>query len=335
MGRRLREIGSYVPLNDTFPKTVAFVVGIRKGAQTPIGTGFFLGVRRPEVRGQRAFTSYLVTAAHVVRTEPVTWVRLRQMTGGLVDVPVRGWEFHDHDDVAVAVWDPPDTERRFDIDVMPLPGFVTGDYDQMLGDRVYFSGLFAPLRAMEEANIPLVRSGTLAAWRQPRVPMGTSPGNRAEYTMHLIDCRSYSGFSGSPCVVQFPRKRPAQPEGGVGRPGEQTELIGLISGHFDEQDESITGDIAAGDKAGAQANLGVGLVTPMESIIELLQREDVLEDRQRREQEYRRGYEKGPPAATPNVVSDDEPEYERFEDLASRVLQVPKHEVDEKRRQES
>jgi len=134
--RRLRAIGSFVPLNDQFPKTVAFIVGARpapggRTAQTPIGTGFFIGVPRPVERGQRAFISYLVTAAHVVRSEPETSVRLRRMDGTLLDMPVPKWEVHERDDVALAVWDPPAMDQRFDVSVMPLPGFVTGSYEPM------------------------------------------------------------------------------------------------------------------------------------------------------------------------------------------------------------
>ena len=118
------------------------------------------------------------------------------------------------------------------------------------------------------------------------MPLAVSPMDRSENTAHLIDCRSYSGFSGSPCVVQFPRKRPPDESGGVGRLGEQTELIGLVSGHFDDvANAHLTGEIAEMGTVGIPVNLGVGVVTPVESIIELLDSEDVVADRRRREQE--------------------------------------------------
>lgn len=343
--RRLRAVGSYVPLSDTFPKTVAFIVGTRDRdgvrRQLPIGTGFFLGYRKPLGSLGRLFTTYLVTAAHVVRTEPETWVRVRRADGSLEDLPVPEWEFHHRDDVAVAVMELPDSEPRFDVSVMPYRDFVDMGYRPMAGDRVYFIGLFSPIPAMGERNVPLVRSGTLAAWRQSGVPIRTSGGDRFDYTAHLIDCRSYAGFSGSPCVVQFPRELSVGKAGsGVGRPDEATQLIGLVSSHFDQRENAdLTGEMADMGKVGVPVSLGVAAVMPAESIEEVLESEDVVADRERREDEGARRAQEDQMAATPDVVPSDptdrESEYERFAGLARRVAQVPKREIDEKRKKES
>lgn len=289
-------------LNDALPRAVAFIIGTRSrqniAQPTPIGTGFFLGVRTPdEPQSTRAFTHYLVTAGHVVRAEPETWVRLRRMDGILEDVPIPEWMFHDRDDVAVAVMELDETEQPYDIAVMPVPDFFPVGAPQrhpprprqirhrpMLGDRVYFIGLFAPISAMGERNVPLVRSGTIAAWAQQNVPLPLPDGTVLEYTAHLIDCRSYAGFSGSPCFVQFPR----DPDiGGVGRPNEETELIGLVSGHFDfRENAALTGEIADLGTVRVPVHLGVGVVTPAESIQELLDREDVMADRNELERSW-------------------------------------------------
>ena len=137
---------------------------------------------------------------------------------------------------------------------------------------------------MGERNVPLVRSGTLAGLNQEHVPVALPDGTVLEHTAHLIDCRAYAGFSGAPCLVQFPR----DPDiGGVGRVDEETEILGLISGHFDERTEAkLTGDIADMGTVGVPVSLGVGVVTPAGAIEGLLRREDVVEDRRAREATY-------------------------------------------------
>jgi hypothetical protein len=337
--RRFRAVGSYVALNDTMPKTVAFILGRRSkhglSQPTPIGTGFFLGVRTPEEPpSTRAFTLYLITAAHVVGDEPETWLRVRRLDGTLVDIPVPEWKLHDRADVALTVLDLDESEQPFDIAVMPIPDFFDLEYVPMLGDRVYFIGLFSPIPAMGEQNVPLVRSGTLAAWAQERVPLRMPDNTVVEYTAHLIDCRSYSGFSGSPCVVQFPREPGI---GGVGRPNEATELIGLVSSHFDfKENASLTGEIAELGKVDVPVHLGVGVVMPAERIQELLDREDVVADRKKRERGFERRTEEEQPASTPDVVSvQDESEFDRFEDLARKLVNTPKSDIDEKRKNDS
>lgn len=292
-------------LRGGFGRVVAFLIGTRtpdvgEARATPIGTGFFLGVRTPaDPPSKRAFTLYMVTAAHVVRAERETAARLRRLDGSLHDhvIPAQSWNYHDSADVAVVPLELDETEQPFDIAVMPVPDFFPAGAGgrhpgrrvsnrPMLGDNVYFIGLFALIPAMGERNLPLVRSGTLAALAQEDVPLRLPDDTVLRQTAHLIDCRSYRGFSGSPCLIQFPRDPSL---GGVGRPHEETELLGLISGHFDDQvTADLTGEIASMGTVGVAVSVGVGVVTPVDAIEELLYREDVKEDRSERERSYLR-----------------------------------------------
>ena len=281
---------------------VAFIIGQRElngvTRKTPIGTAFFVGVRTPShPASTRAFTTYLVTAAHVVRSEVSTAVRLRRLDGSLTDTDIPGprWVVHDRDDVAVAPVELDERDQPYEIALLPIPDFLPAHAAQrhgdrpivhrpMLGDQVYFIGLFSPIATMGEQNVPLVRSGSLAALAQPRVPVRMPDGTVLEHTAHLIDCRSYAGFSGSPCFVQFPR---VPGIGGVGRPDEETELLGLVSSHFDlAANADLTGDIAGMGTVSVPVHLGVAVVMPVESIEELLNRDDVVEDRRERENRY-------------------------------------------------
>ena len=220
------------------------------------------------------------------------------MDSSLEDLPIQEWQFHEHDDVALTVMELDEKEQPYDIAVLPIPDFLPSyapnRYSDatrvrnrpMLGDRVYFIGLFSPISAMGEQNVPLVRSGTLAAWSQEHVPVRLPDGTCLEYTAHLIDSRSYAGFSGSPCFVQFPIEAGI---GGVGRSDEKTELIGLVSSHVDSRENvTLTGDIAELGTADVAVHLGVSVVMPAESIHELLERDDVLADRRERERQYQR-----------------------------------------------
>lgn len=107
-----------------------------------------------------------------------------------------------------------------------LPG------DALLGMPFYYVGLLEPLdRAM-------ARSGTLGAVYQ----QGIQQGGGYEYEAHLGDCRSYGGFSGSPCFVEIAmpglsRRQPivpAPPElGPLGRLHYLHLLCGMVTWHLE------------------------------------------------------------------------------------------------------
>jgi hypothetical protein len=85
---------------------------------------------------------------------------------------------------------------------------------------------------------------------------------------HLIDCRSFGGFSGSPCFVRFISASGKTERLGLTYPIESTLLLGMIGGHFDlasavelpDQEESISVPVAA----------GIGVVYPADVITETL-----------------------------------------------------------------
>ncbi len=60
------------------------------------------------------------------------------------------------------------------------------------GTPIHYIGIFEPLMR------PIVRSGALAA--RDRVGI---PHREYEQPVHFVDCRSYLGLSGSPCLVEF------------------------------------------------------------------------------------------------------------------------------------
>ncbi len=84
----------------------------------------------------------------------------------------------------------------------------------------------------------MARSGTLGAIYQDDVPHTDD----YEYTCHLGDCRSYGGFSGSPCFLEITMtgleevEPPMPPEPGLGKVGAMKyahPVCGMVTEHLE------------------------------------------------------------------------------------------------------
>ncbi len=316
MMRRLRYTGERVPLPEILPKIVALLCAPQKVGSvqrlTPVGTGFFVGVNT-EPPG--AVHWYLVTARHIAANEPRLHVRLNMLAGGIKDHPTAGWVCGGWggEDVAVAPFDLP---NEVDHSYYPIDGFVTERANPpWLGDLVYFVGMLNFIPEMSDHNLPMVRSGTLGALDQANIPVRLPGGSVAKVRGHLIDCRAYRGFSGSPCFVQGPRG--------------ETSLLGVVSAHFDAVDQvPLEGDLLGGASAQVPIHAGVGVIAPVEILSELLADERLVEMRKQVVDEYaeerRRTEAEG--AATLDSATDKPEEFQRFEDLTRKLTQVRKPE---------
>jgi hypothetical protein len=147
-----------------------------------------------------------------------------------------------------------------------------------------------------------------------------------EVEAHLGDCRSYGGFSGSPCFLELsmPGLTPTEPPvptppeaGPVGRNIYLHLLCGIVTWHLeppvDREESSI---------------FGVVCILTSDAIWRALMSDGLV--RKRRELDG----DGDEPEARPTNVSTNRPgdEFERFEDLTRKLAQVPKAEVDEKRK---
>jgi hypothetical protein len=333
MRGHIRAIGEpVVPLNDKYPLAITFITAWRTqpdgtSALQPIGTGFILHV---PTRFDGVYFEYVVTASHVVEGEPETFARIRTRDGGTKDLPAHDWVHHPHADVAIA---PFIAAGETDLHLLHIPSAslswrgVPGLAPE-LGDRIYFLGLLSlgdATRSLIARNVPMVRSGTIGAMYQDDIPLEWPDGSVRYMQAHLIDCRSYGGFSGAPCFFQ----RDDQPTGvkeGVPIRGTHTFLFGLVSGHFDfYKSAKLRGSIVGTGEVHAPINTGVGIVTPAERIVEVLEMDELSDERERVESERRNRKEEG--ATLDNL--DPESEFERFEDLARKLVNTPKPEKDE------
>ena len=193
----------------------------------------------------RCFT-YAVTAGHVV-SRPITYYLQVNTASGVRDVPISDWVRHPVQDVAVA-------KAFIDADwryALVNTGMFANDAvlpSPHLGDRVYFMGLLSFLKESRDEITPMVRSGTIGRLNQKEVPVKWV-STHARITAHLIDCRSYGGFSGAPCFIQasVTKYRDLSKEIPGGMKGnvvfEKTLLLGMVSGHFDQRERAdVTGD---------------------------------------------------------------------------------------------
>jgi hypothetical protein len=339
MRRRIRRIGEpLVPLTDTYPKGVFFVgSGPAYGGGQIEGTSFLIGMNE-------GAHCYVVTAAHVVEPFPQTFVRIPLTHGTgeaeLVELDVPEWVLDRVHDVAVA---PIDLPHRADAVATDLSQFIDDPIHQKpddwfrtpfkieLGDVVYFIGLLGKIPAMTDAGIPMVRSGTLGRMWQERVPVVTPEKVLREITAHLIDCRSFAGFSGSPCYVQ--QSRAGIVDGGV-TTKYRTLLLGLIGGHWDDWAGVRDRMKREPNPLEARVSTGVGYVIPAEFIRAVLMRKELEVMRNDKDAAERAAALREAEDNAATMDSAGESEFERFEDLTRKLVNTPKSALDEKRKEQ-
>ena len=278
-----------------------------RGVFRPRATGFVVGV--PSSKADRLF-AYLVTAQHVVvgltQAGKEIYCRINTKDGGAAVEPLRvpRWWYHPDPaaltDVAVAA-----LHLNFDLadqDCIPLyqnPPSLS-QLGLGLGDETVAIGLFTH-HAGKERNVPILRIGNLVGL--PEEPVRSRWG---DVTAYLVEMRSIGGLSGSPVFLNKALELP--PGGFIPDPRFQRDpeqvmwgllpLLGLVHGHFDVPnlaEDSVVED----DAARGSINTGIGVVVPVDKIIETLYQPDLAAERAQIEAVF----DKEEPAATP-----DEPE---------------------------
>ncbi len=135
---------------------------------------------------------------------------------------------------------------------------------------MFFPGLFSPHYGRDK-NLPIVRTGTIAA-----MPLEKLPVRYGYIDAYLVQARSIAGLSGSPVFVRMdPRKADEHwARRVVAGPTPKYGLLGLIRGHFEAEAEKD----ATADAINAEAfNMGIGIVVPVEKIVETLLHPEFVE----------------------------------------------------------
>jgi hypothetical protein len=263
-------------------KSVAFL-GVKQDEKfLPRATCFFAQI----TDGQHRF-DHLVTAKHVIsgllsRGHDI-WLRvnLTNGKGGALKLDGREFRFHpnaeqDPTDVAVCpishLLKDDETGATAEIDYAPLALNGEGSFvpDALFceryigpGGEIAIIGLFSSHHG-EERNIPIVRVGNISMI--PEVPVKTKLGFLKAY---LVEARSIAGLSGSP-VFCVPNLGLELAHGMVRKPNVKgLALLGLMHGHFDVP--NLNEDVVADDDTPERSvHTGIGVVIPLEKIIETI-----------------------------------------------------------------
>jgi hypothetical protein len=165
-----------------------------------------------------------------------------------------------------------------------------------LGQVVTYVGLLGPL------DVPMARTGTLGNVNQPIPRTNKYP---YAYNGHLVDCRSYNGFSGSPVylettVVQAKQQKlhPALTAGEVelsemmvSSPVHLNHWFGMLTAHLDDP---YFDEYAKGGPVEVASRHGVGIVLPAETILAGLKCEELAMARKRKDDEAERTKDEPP-----------------------------------------
>ncbi len=263
------------------------------GIFVPTGTAFLV-----EYEQSGSTFLYAVTAEHVIvrliSENKKIYGRINLKDGNVFIAPIGSAIWHYH----------PDATALADVAVCPFPRAMTihgvsengqlayPDYAAIpcngnwasvatkivcetreigTGHEIAIAGLFVNHHGRER-NFPIIRIGNIAAMDDE--PLSTKSGLMDAY---LIEARSIGGLSGSPVFAYMPVPRVAgaviRLAGGVNR---GFLLLGLMHGHFDVSNlnqDSVVDDSKAG--ATGSVHAGIGIVIPVEKIIETLEGEDL------------------------------------------------------------
>lgn len=254
-------------------KCVAFV-GIKESGQIKYAGTAFLVSRVTAVDSTRAHM-YAVTAKHVIDglLDDVDEVCLRlnkkDGTAAWVCTKPSDWISHPSDssvDVAVIRFVP--NPSIFDFMAFPLSSVLTpeimADRSFGVGDDVFLTGLFHP-HSGEKRNIPIVRTGNIAALPEEKV----RTKQFGLIDAFLIEARSIGGLSGSPVFLHSSGYRTER--GAIMNLTPPTYyLLGLMHGHWDTAVAKVDAATTADKLTEEKVNMGIAIVVPSEKIIEVL-----------------------------------------------------------------
>ena len=226
-----------------------------------LGSGSIVSVRSESGSGQH--WPYLVTAHHVVRSQIVIEVDVpdpasAELQRG-ISVDADKWRQPIPDvDLAVAPFPHEQVERwqAFSLETQ----FIDDDAGVPLGGTVHYLGIFAP------PDVPMARTGSLGAYDIPVDKIEN--GQRYRYHADLLDCRSYKGFSGSPCLgtlayavldrpAPIPPGVPPNPDGSpphLVHTANLASVCGILTSHYSDENTE--------DAAGVVGRYGVCVMLP-------------------------------------------------------------------------
>lgn len=291
------------------------------------GTGFFISVASEQYPNDDYI--YMVTAKHnIIEANKIgdIYARINKANGSAIVKITSEWIFPEDEGVDIAitpVFNNPSMRGNFPYVHLSSNVFATDDVVTNarigIGEELFILGLFTRHHGKEQ-NIPVLRSGVLAA--MPQEPL-EDINTGCQYNAFLAEVRSIGGLSGSPVFV-FPDKRYF---GSMEITEEENDLrggiylLGLIRGHWDSK--SAAPDIDYGDDDKRAVNMGMAIVTPINGLHQLLLRDDVVKERRKLDRARRM---ENAPTLDSAFGSDDHAS--RFLNAVKALATTPKSEFD-------
>jgi len=248
-----------------------------KPMKIPKATGFY--VAHPISHGVSVL--YLVTARHVVeksRSYGQLYLRYNKVNG--IDyMPIDQDLFVLHPSTDVAVLYLPNMPAADNIAVVPFSAFMTKE--QIInekiteGDDVFIAGLFTEYTGSER-NQPIIRFGKVALSFREKIRLQLSPETQPmAVDAFLVESLSWGGESGSPVFVNLTTKRHES----VIDPSREFgyRVLGLVHGHYQiEQQVKDKHDVLGT----VDLNAGIMAIIPAQAIIDTLQQEEIVKQRE-------------------------------------------------------
>lgn len=273
-------------------KCVVFIGLVNDGdIFIPYGTGFLISLFHNEIE-----FSYVITCHHIINmfSENDVWIRINLNTGDSksIKVPKNEWINDEINDISIL----PKMfgKATYDITRITEKDFATKEsdvYDSFYaGEMIYLVGLFTSHYGSVH-NIPIVRMGNIATMLDEPIYTGT------EYVeAYLIELRSIGGLSGSP-VFLYHRLSDLFLDSGS---SVESYFLGMMRGRFNATD---SGDVVAGDSIADTMNTGIGIVIPVDIILDRLNQPSLKTQREDTVKELRKKIHYRPTAATPKSIN--------------------------------
>ncbi len=228
----------------------------------PVATGFFVGV----MEAPDYLVSYVVTARHLIdgsRSNGALHARFNTIDETFVDVeiPSDSWIPHPVTDVAMAqVKLPVGTSASY----VPVDK-INGDGDIDLrdvseGTAINYVAFFSQHYGKKRI-LPVLRSGIIALMPHEPVHLKVGPDYYVDAPAYLAETISISGHSGSPVFVSA-----------------NMRLLGILQGHY-ELDQYSDYNLKNVNQVKGGTTTGIAVIIPSQAILDLINRDDVKEDR--------------------------------------------------------
>jgi hypothetical protein len=295
------------------------------------GSGFIVAV--PSRHAD--LTPYLrvVTNRHVVEDGRCRFVRFKGRTGDAVimQTHLEHWVRADDDDLAVMGFGiPKEIEwHAISTDIFLDENCEVEGWPVLPGDEVFFFGRFITHDGRQR-NKPVVRFGNVSMLPDPDALVKI--GGDREQLAFLVECRSLSGFSGSPALVKLEGSRLTdEATRREGRLPRTLRLMGVDCAHlpfWSPLRERRDHETVIKDRW-VETNSGIAAIVPAWRLLRLLNSEQLMAERE--EAERKRGErQRKASVAVPDVAIATEPGFTET-DFLDALKRVSRKQSDEKK----